>query len=182
MSRIRWSIVLGLIAAAAYVASAGAAQKDPLALVLERADVPGAKIAEVTRGPTAIEQGLLRSLGIRARAARYAYVEIPSAGPHDVTISGVVIAAESSTAARKTFAFLRRESLRRARAVPLRRFGDEQLATYATNAGGDLLVRRNTVVWALSVRAAGAEELTWAQSRPDLVKYAGRQQRRIGAG
>ncbi|HUG65715.1 MAG TPA: hypothetical protein VMK83_10895 [Gaiellaceae bacterium] len=174
-------VALALLVAGVVALGASGAQKDPLALVLARADVPGAKLTETARGPAAIEQGL-RRMGIRARVARYAYVEVPSSSPHEITVTGVVIAVGGSGDARRTFTFLKRESLSRARAKALPRFGDEQLATYIVDAGGDVLARRNTIVWALSVRAAGAKELSWAQARPEIVRYAAKQTRRVGAG
>ncbi len=160
--------------------TANGATRDPLALVLTRADVASARLADTGRGPAAVEQGL-RKVGIRTRAAHYAYVQVPAPGPHNISVTGIVIAANRAADARRVFTFLRRESLRRGRAVELSRFGDEQLATHTTTASEDVLVRRNTIVWALSIRAAGAEELSWAHARPEMVEYAAKK-RRVGAG
>jgi hypothetical protein len=184
VSRLLATTVVALVAVVALAAAAGAAPRDPLKLVLQRTDVPGAKLVETARGPKSIEDGL-RRMGISARAAHFSYVDVRTAGLR-LNFAGVVIAMGGAAQARKAFAFLKRESLRiaagRATTVSLRRFGDEQLATYTTNAGPDLLVRRSAVVWSLSVRETGAGGLSWERSRSPLLTVAAKQQRRVGAG
>jgi hypothetical protein len=176
---------LCLAALASGAALAASAPRSPLALVLRPPDFP-AKADPVDAGP--MPASFARKLrGVRAvgKGAQY-FASIPFGPERSQTVHGLVVTTASVAEARKVFAWQKRTEMRAARGastLPLRRFGDEQVAlSNGATDSGTLLVRRATVVWRLEVAADGELALPPARVRDELEKYAAKQQARVGAG
>lgn len=74
-----------------------------------------------------------------------------------------------------------------ARRIQLPKYGDEQVATFHVLDGSQLIVRKNTVVWALILqtfltRGGVTHELTKAEAIAEYKRLAPKMQSRVGNG
>lgn len=163
-------------AATAFAATALAAPtlKDPMRLILTRADVPGAK--------QTIQQAPIQTGSARGKFAGYSYL-FTRGQQQGLQVGGAVYAVENAAQARRVFASLRRQpgGTSPGRRVQLPRYGDQQIAWYKPSASyAKVLVRKNTVVWQVEIIGTGS--FAPVDELAELKKYAVKQKRRVGAG
>ena len=172
--------ILAVTLVAVGAAGAASAAKDPLALVLQRADFPRATTWTSGRLPA----GFGRPAGVQGEAAFYSAELVVSAAKSEM-IGGLVAVFGSQADARK-FYRIARETERRERGgrpVRLPSYGDEHGALLNPDPiGASIIVRKGPIVWQLSVGAAGVLVMTRAQVLAELKRYALKQKRRVGAG
>ena len=163
-----------LSAATALAAPAAFALKDPMRLILTRADVAGAK--------QTIQQAPIQTGGVRGKYAGYSYY-FTRGQQQGLQVAGGVYAVESAAQARKVFASLQRQtgSTSPGTRVQLPRYGDQQIAWHKASASyAKTLVRKNTVVW--QVEIVGTGSFAPVDELAELKKYALKQKGRIGSG
>jgi hypothetical protein len=176
-------LLVALVAAAVMAASAAAAGtgKNPLSLVLQRADFPAKATWSAGRFPEFDKA--LAAVGLRGKSADYA-AEIPLGSTGTLRVSGQVVVFEGAADARRWFARQKRDlvqSSRLGKTVRLPAYGDEQVAVAQLEPKADLRVRRGTVVWSVEVILRGSG-YTSAQALVQLRAYATKLKRRVGSG
>ena len=170
------AIILAVVSAASLAASALAASavKDPMRLILTRADVAGAK--------QTVQQAPIDTGGVRGKFAGYSYYFMRGQ-QEGLQVAGGVYAVESAAQARKVFASLQRQpgGTSPGTKVQLPRYGDQQIAWHKASASyAKALVRKNTVVW--QVEIVGTGSFAPVDELAELKKYALKQKGRIGSG
>ena len=183
-ANMRSAVMLcALVAAAVMAASAAAAgtAKNPLSLVLQRADFPAKATWSADRFP--LFDKALAAAGFRGKSADYAAeVRLGSAGT--LRVSGQVVVFASADHARRWFVRQKRDlvqSLQLGKLVRLPAYGDEQVAVAQLEPKADLRVRKGTVVWSVEVILRGST-YTSAQALAQLRTYATKLKRRVGSG
>jgi hypothetical protein len=162
------------VAAIAGTALAASAVKDPMRLILTRADVAGAK--------QTVQQAPIDTGGVRGKFAGYSYYFMRGQ-LEGLQVAGGVYAVESAAQAQKVFASLQRQpgGTSPGTKVQLPRYGDQQIAWHKASASyAKALVRKNTVVW--QVEIVGTGSFAPVDELAELKKYALKQQRRVGSG
>ena len=168
------TIVVTLATALAVAAPAASALKDPMRLILTRADVAGAK--------QTIQQAPIQTGGVRGEFAGYSYY-FTRGQQQGLQVTGGVYAVESAAQARSVFTSLQRQagSTSPGTRVQLPRYGDQQIAWHKASASyAKTLVRKNTVVWQIEIVGTGS--FAPVDELAELKKYALKQKRRIGSG
>jgi hypothetical protein len=167
------TFALALVAAAALAAGAAAATaaKDARQLVLQQSDLPAGARATVKGGDA-------RGFGVT-----YAY----RSGGKPNEISAAALVLPSRAAARAAFADLTGDIGSYVTRIRLPRYGDEQVSTFHSAGGSQLIVRRGAVVWTLElqtflIRAGEEHELTRAEGIAEYRRLAPKIQRRVGNG
>jgi hypothetical protein len=176
--RIR-GVVLAFVLAAAVTGGALAAS-NPATMVLRKSDFPAS--AQYTWGnvPANVIQGL-KGLGITASGA-YVAATIPVSSSKSEVVSGSVFKIASPGQARKAYAAFKSDFGKGSK-LQLPPFGDEQVAIYKPGSSiGEMLVRRNSVVWELSIEGGGLLVIPKAKLIAELKKYGAKQKARVGAG
>jgi len=182
-------LLLGIAAAA----TAGAAVKDPSAMILRQSDLPGwtyeaeADLDDYLKKP-------LQAAGLSGRAAQYYGVSF-SQQKGSLKVSGVVLTVSSPAQARKVFAitknardaFVRKLRTRDWMTVSVPSYGNEYRARVSPPgnegiASAELIVRKNTAVWLLYVVLERRPKPPVAEIVSDLKRFAAKQQRRVGTG
>ena len=182
-----------LVATITTTALASQAVRDPSAMILRQADLPGgtyeaeADLDDYLRKP-------LQAAGLSGKAAQYFGVTF-SQRKGSLKVSGVVLTVASAAEARKVFtitknardAFLRSAGLRDWTTVSVPSYGNQQRARVNPpgNEGiaiAELIVRKNTVVWLLYVVLERRPMPPVSEVVSDLKSFAAKQQRRVGAG
>ena len=182
-----------LVATMATTALAGDAVKNPSAMILRQADLPGATyeaeadLDDYLRKP-------LQAAGLSGRAAQYLGVTF-SQRKGSLKVSGVVLTVASAAEARRVFtitkkardAFVRSAGLRDLTTVSVPSYGNQQRARVNPPgnegiASAELVVRKNTVVWLLYVVLERRPKPPVSEVVSDLKSFAAKQQRHVGAG
>jgi hypothetical protein len=151
----------------------------PASLVLRESDFPTR--TQYTSGdiPSRVIQALKR-VGIQARGV-YFGATIPFGSGKSETVSGAVYTTANSSQAKKAYVLFKRETS--GSKLPLPLYGDEQIVQYKSGSEiENMTVRRNGVVWQLSVQSLSLLNLSKAQLTAELKKYAAKQRSRVGAG
>jgi hypothetical protein len=179
-------MLVALIVGAVLTASApgAGAAKDPLSLVLQRADFPAKTKLTSARYPS-IDKALAAA-GLQGKSAD-CLAEIPRGGTEALLVSGRVVVFPNTAQASRMFAQYKRDlalDLKLARTVRLPAYGDEQSAFFQTKPGvrGDIRARFGAVVWRVEIRWVGTEKHTRAQTLAELKTYATKLKRRVGNG
>jgi len=170
-----------LAAAVAASAVAAAVGSDPAAMVLTKGDFSN-KGVKYSLGdiPANVIQGL-KGLGVTASGA-YFGATIPVGSTKSEVVSGAVFKTLSPGEARKAYAAFNSDNGGGSR-LALPPYGDEQIALYKPGSSvANMLVRRNSVVWQLSVEGMGLLVISRAQMIAELKKYAARMKAHVGAG
>ena len=176
----RVGLVAVLAATVAGSAVAASLAPNPAALLLRKSDFPAT--AKYTWGnmPTNVINGL-KGLGIKASGA-YVAATVPVSSAKSETVTGSVFTTASSGQARKAYAAFKRDFGSRPK-LSLPAYGDEQIAVYKSGTSmGEMLVRRNSVVWELSIEGMGLLVIPKAKMIAEMKKYAAKQKIRVGAG
>ncbi|HUG65712.1 MAG TPA: hypothetical protein VMK83_10880 [Gaiellaceae bacterium] len=182
-----------LVATMATTALAGGAVRNPSAMILRQADLPGATyeaeadLDDYLRKP-------LQAAGLSGKAAQYLGVTF-SQRKGSLKVSGVVLTVSSAAEARRVFtitkkardAFLRSAGVRGWTTVSVPSYGNQQRARVSPpgNEGiaiAELIVRKNTAVWLLYVVLERRPKPPVSEVVSDLKRFAAKQQRRVGAG
>lgn len=182
-----------LVLCIASTAAAGPAVKDPSAMILRQADLPGATyeaeadLDDYLRKP-------LQVAGLSGKAAQYYAVSF-SQQKGSLKVSGVVLTVSSQAQARKVFtitkkardAFLRSAGLRDWTTVSVPSYGNQQRARVNPPgnegiANAELIVRKNTTVWLLYVSLERRPKPPVSELVADLKRFAAKQKQRVGAG
>lgn len=178
------TILVALLVVLAAAASAFAAPltKDPLSLALRRQDCPPGTDYSLGRLPDEIVQGL-RPIGVHGGGA-YGACDYARTASGSLTLTFLVLATVSAGQARTAFASFAKELAGPSRTkVTLPVYGDQQLAVVERDpAKAELVVRKRTVVWELSLAASGSKVQAKAQAIAALEKFARKQKARVGAG
>ncbi len=179
-SRVVAALVAALTAAAA--AFAAPLAKDPLSLALRRQDCPTGGRYSLGRLPDEIAQGL-RAIGVHGGGA-YGSCDYARTASGSLTLTFLVLATGSAGQARTAFASFKKELAGSSTTkVVLPGYGDQQLAVFEPEPGrAELVVRKRTVVWDLSLEPNGTRVLTKAQAVSALATFARTQKTRVGAG
>jgi hypothetical protein len=203
-------VLISLAVAAAAVVDAATGGGNPQQLALKRAlqanDFLPAKVEPSLLGPAGPAPKTQDSLGFIGKGlygADYNYtwkpggtVSVPGLGATDKEwhVFGDVFIAPSAVAAKQLFAdgraaehgFFADFGTEQADSLKLPRYGDEQLALVAPDAGGPhamVFVRKGNTVWELSV---GHSPPKWIVTKAQIVEllktYAHKQSTRVGAG
>jgi hypothetical protein len=179
---MRRPVVLALLAAVAALAAgtalASSGAKDPLALVLQRSDMPAK--AKYTNGRLPTVEKAMAAGGITARAA-FHHSTIQKGATRADSVSGIVITLNGAADARRVYR-LTKEDLapKPGSIVRLPAYGDEQVAWWTPSVSkAELLVRKGSTVWQLEVNP---EAFTKSQTVAQLQVYGAKQKRRVGNG
>jgi hypothetical protein len=168
-----------LAAAAVFVAAvmattalAASTLKDPKTRVLQKSDFPaGARlIKKYTAGAS--------SSGGASYVATYKY----KSGAKTRQLSSSAIVLKSRGAAVAGFRYFKSDTIKTATKLTLPKYGDEQFATFLGLDGGELFVRKNTVVWSLKIEYDIDLGLRKAEALAELKRYAPKQMKRVGSG
>lgn len=152
----------------------------PASLVLRGSDFP--KGTQYTSGdiPSKVT-GALKKVGIQARGV-YFGATIPFGSGKSETVSGAVYTIANSSQAKKAYALFKRENGGGA-TLRLPAYGDEQIVQSKPGSEiANMTVRRNRVVWQLSVESLSLLNLSQAQLTAEMKRYAAKQKSRVGAG
>jgi hypothetical protein len=186
-------MVCALAALAAVVACgalAGGAAKDPKAVVLQGSDLPAGAVRQpygaVVNGGTA-----------RIFSVTFNFKN----GANEEEVTSFAAVAKDKEAAESTYRLqvAGNTGLPGDTIVKLPSYGDEQTADFfskgsAARARGEVIVRRNNVVWSVTVENCGPyspygcsggktpPNITTAQALAELKKLAPRQKARVGSG
>jgi hypothetical protein len=182
-----------LLLGVAATATAGAAVRDPSAMILRQSDLPGgsyeaeASLDDYLKKP-------LQAAGLSGRAAQYLGVTF-SQQKGSLKVSGVVLTVATQAEARRVFtitkkardAFVRSAGVRDWTTVSVPSYGNQQRARVSPpgNDGiaiAELIVRKNTAVWLLYVVLERRPKPPVTEIASDLKRFAAKQQRRVGAG
>jgi hypothetical protein len=179
-----WLRRVGLVAVLAATAEGSAVAASlapsPAAMLLRKSDFPPTATYTWGNTPANVITGL-KGLGIKAGGA-YVAATIPVSSTKSETVSGSVFTIANSGQARKAYAAFKRDFGSRPK-LSLPAFGDEQIAVYKSGSSmGELLVRRNSVVWELSIEGMGLLVIPKAKMIAELKKYAAKQKTRVAGG
>jgi len=174
-------------------AAAGAAVRDPRAMILRQSDLRGwtyeaeADLDDYLKKP-------LQAAGLSGKAAQYYAVSF-SQQKGSLKVSGVVLTVASAAEARRAFtitkkardSFVRSAGLRDWTPVSVPSYGNQQraLVNPPGNEGiaiAELIVRKNTAVWFLYVVLERRPKPPVLEVVSDLKSFAAKQQRRVGVG
>jgi hypothetical protein len=182
----RWILSLSAVAAIAVAATAVAATTagSPKTLVLQPADVP----AGANRSISGLGGSLAKSFTVTFNFQTGSREEVVTSNAAVSRTPG----AAGTVYARTVAAY---SGVGNEQALRLPAYGDEQHARFILPAArAELIVRKNTVVWMLSVENCGVyshtgcffgrtpPKLTAAQAMAELKKYALKQKARVGSG
>jgi len=178
-----WGLALSALLAAILTASAAGSSlaSDPAGMVLSKKDFPD-KGVRYTWGdaPANVIQGL-KGLGITARGAYFAGT-IPVTSTKSQVVSGAVYTTLSAGEARKAYAAFNSDNGGGSR-LALPPYGDEQIVLYKPGSSvANMLVRRNAVIWQLTVEGMGLLVIPKAQMIAELKKYAAKLKAHVGGG
>jgi hypothetical protein len=175
------------------MAAAGGAVKDPSAMILRQADLPGATYESEADLDDYLKKPL-QAAGLSGKAAQYYSVSF-SQQKGSLKVSGVVLTVASPAEARRVFAitkkardaFVGKVGTRGWTTVSVPSYGDEQRARVDPPgnegiANAELIVRKNTAVWLLYVTLERRPKPPVSELVSDLKRFAAKQQRRVGAG
>jgi len=175
-------IALIVLLAAALAGSAFAASlaRAPSQVMLLKSDFPTGTQYTWGKVPTNVIQAM-KKLGITSSGAYYAATRyIGNKGGSEI-VSGSVYTTASSREARKAYVAFARDYRSGTAKLTVPSYGDEQMTSYKPGSEiAELLVRRNTTVWSLSVQVMGVG--VQIQLPAELKKYAAKQKARVGAG
>lgn len=173
------AVVLASCAVLAAGTAIGASvAKDPLTLVLQRADMPAKTTYTNGRLPT-VEKAMAAG-GISAHVAfHHSTIQRRRLTPDQV--SGVVMVMNGVGDARRVYRLTKADlASKPGQIVRLPAYGDEQVAWWTASVSkAELLVRKGSVVWQLEVNP---EQIAKSQTLAQLQVYAAKQQRRVGTG
>ncbi len=182
------ALVMGAVCAVS-AAAAGAA-KDPMSLVLRKADFPAGTTYEADDGDYTQFKYRLDAGGVSFESATFQGISSSSA-KGSLHVTGSVFVTPSVAQARKGFELMksRREffwaSTKRPLSVPS--YGDQQYVLHEP-AGGEgiwianLVVRKRGTLWALRVLSERRPAISKAEFLASVKKYAGKQRARVGGG
>jgi len=177
------SVALIALLAAAVTGSAVAASfaSDPATMVLRKSDFPKGARYTWSDVPSNVVKALKKGFGIDASGAYFAGT-IPVSSTKSEVVSGAVYTTANSGQARRAYAAFKRDFGSGSKlAVPV--YGDEQIALYKPGSSiANMMVRRNSVVWQLTVQGVGLLVISEAKMITEMKKYAGKQKARVGAG
>jgi hypothetical protein len=164
--------VVVVAAVMATTALAASTLKDPKTLVLQKSDFPaGARlIKKYTAG------------GATSGGATYYVTYRYKAGSKTRQLSSSAIVFKSRGAAVAGFRYFKSDTIKTATKLTLPKYGDEQFATFLGLDGGELFVRKNTVVWSLKIDYDLDIGLTKPEAIAELKRYAPKQMKRVGSG
>jgi hypothetical protein len=176
-----------LTLAAAATALAADSAKNPRTLVLQPSDVP----AGATRQPL----GKVTSAGI-VKVFTVTFNFRKGSREEEVTSDVAVAGTPADAATEYRLWVAAYTGFEGDRVIHLPSYGDEQSADYLANperARGQLIVRKNNVVWDLTVENCGTlapygcagttpPKMTMAQALAELKKYAAKLKARVGGG
>jgi hypothetical protein len=154
---------------------------DPVRMLLRKSDFP--KSAKYTSGdvPANVIQALKKGFGIDARGA-YVVADIPVSSTKSEMVTGSVYTTLNAGQARKVYAAFKHDFGGGSK-LALPTYGDEQIALYKPGSSiANMMVRRNSVVWSLSVEGMGLLVIPKAQMIAEMKKYAAKHKARVGAG
>jgi hypothetical protein len=176
------ALVVGCVLTAS-VSAAGTA-RDPLSLVLQRADFPAK--TKLTSARNVASDKKMALIGLPSKSADY-LAEVPLGETEALWVSGRVVVFASAAQARLMFSQYKRDlavDLKLARTVRLPAFGAEQFAFLQTDPDirAQLRVRLAAVLWSVEIKWAGTETYTRAQALAELNTYAAKLKRRVGRG
>jgi hypothetical protein len=187
------AVVVVLLLAIAVAATAGAAVKDPSAMILRQSDLPGATYEAEADLDDYLKKPL-QAAGLSGKAAQYYSVSY-SQQKGSLKVSGVVLTVASAAEARRVFAitkkardaFVRKLGTRDWTPVSVPSYGNEQRARLSPPgnegiANAELIVRKSTAVWLLYVTLERRPKPAVAEIVSDLKRFAAKQQRRVGSG
>jgi hypothetical protein len=183
------SVAAALLAVAAPVALAAATAKNPKALVLRQSDFPrGTRVGNSfgVKGPLSNQY----AVGFEIR---------PGDMTREEDVSVQLWVAKDVAAAKGVYqqTVASYTGLKGEVTLKLPSYGDEQFADYLPNPSrphGQLIVRRNTVVWYLTVEnctplsfscygtSRTEKPIGRAKATAELKKYAAKQKARVGKG
>lgn len=186
-------LAIGAVAALATTALAAQAVTNPTSLILHRADFPAAADYDWAVGEDSGITDALKANGIKVQAASYLGMTYsPTKG--GLKVSGGVIALGSDRIAKRAFALAKkqRDSFwkrigERTTPITVPLYGQQQFARLdpfdSTGIGTiELLVRRNTVLWLLTVNLERRPAPKTAELLRYVKTYALKQKARVGAG
>lgn len=189
----RAAYVVATAAIATTSAFAAITAKDPGTLVLRKADFPRGATYEASDGDDSGIQDALAAKGVDSDAANYLGATYSKAKGF-LQVSGAVFTTASAAKAKTAFSIAKAERaafakrLRSdAKPITLPKYGDQQYATYSP-AGGEgihgleVLVRRNAVVWLISVGREKRPPIPKAAFLTEAKTYVLKQKGRIGNG
>lgn len=191
--RIRTTaMAIGVALLVAGTALAAPTAKDPMTMLLRKADMPAGTTYEASEGDDLGLGDGMDAGGVDTTAASYYGVSFtkPKGAVH---LSGVVYVADSAAAATKGFTLAKKQrtawwkKLGGAKTFQLPKYGDQQI-TYYDPAGPEgvgnfeLLVRRNNVVWWLGIKHERHPPRPNADLLRDVKTYAVKQKLRVGNG
>jgi hypothetical protein len=166
-------IAATLVAAAlTTTALAASTARNPKTMVLQKADFPaGARlIKKYTQGAS--------SSGGAVYYATYQY----KSGAKTRQLSSSALVLKSGSLATTAFKYYKSDIIKAATKLTLPKYGDEQFATFLGLDGGELVVRKNTVVWSLKIEYDIDIGLTKPQAIAELKRYAPKAMKRVGSG
>lgn len=186
--------VLLFVAGAAAIANAATTAKDPQALALQPSDFPAGAVST-----TAYPYQPLPGGRVLAYTATYVF---KSAGqPEMVTVDVQVAKSLADARSQYKLRLASETKLPDEKALTLPAYGSEQSAAFrhrkvfgATENTGVVVVRKNTVVWMLSIENCGPNSncgnpvsntippISQAQAVRELKIYAAKAKARIGSG
>jgi hypothetical protein len=187
------AVVVVLLLGIAVAATAGAAVKDPSAMILRQSDLPGATYEAEADLDDYLKKPL-QAAGLSGKAAQYYSVSY-SQQKGSLKVSGVALTVASAAEARRVFAitkkardaFVRKLGTRDWTPVSVPSYGNEQRARVSPPgdegiANAELIVRKNTAIWLLYVTLERRPKPAVAEIVSDLKRFAAKQQRRVGSG
>lgn len=164
--------VAALVAAAlTTTALAAGTAKNPKTMVLQKSDLPaGARVInKYTEG------------GASGAGAGYYITYRYKSGSKTRELASYAFVFKNASLARALYRELKTDVPNQTKLV-LPKYGDEQLAGYRGFDGGGLIVRKNTVVWSLTIGYDVDIGLTKAEALAELKRYAPKQMKRVGSG
>jgi hypothetical protein len=156
----------------ATTALAASAAKNPKTLVLQKSDFPaGARLIKKYSAGASSSGG----------AGYYATYQYKS-GAKTRQLSSSALVFKGASLATTAFKYFKSDTIKTATKLTLPKYGDEQFATFLGLDGGELFVRKNTVVWSLKIEYDIDIGLTKAEALAELKRYAPKQMKRVGSG
>ena len=164
-------------------AAAAGALNDPKTLVLQKSDFPaGAKA-----GQAFVVNGIVGAKGKAYTSNFFFWVGSPNQGGDEEVTSKVDVWSSAGDAAKDyKITLATYTGFGGVTVFRLPAYGDEQYADYnPKTATGQVIVRKNGVVWRLTVDnvvGSSRRKLTKTQALSELKKYALKEKRRVGSG
>ena len=182
------ALVMGAVCAVSAVAASVA--KDPMGLVLRKADFPAGTTFEADDGDYTQFRYRLEAGGVSFESATFQGISYSSA-KGSLHVTGTVFVTPTVAQARKGFTLMksRREffwaSTERPLSVPS--FGDQQYVLHDPAAGegiwiANLVVRKRATLWALRVLHERRPAISKAEFLASMRTYAHKQRARVGGG